>query len=276
MYTRNIFELSYTTEKKLEKFSREDFIKYVDEKYSKKIKIEKDSSLEKESELNRDKLSKDLIALKSYRDKIQSKLNNVDVLDRLFDKIMLFCSIIAAVIVANKLMNFDIVKELKRDLKTSTEKSLINQKILDTWRLFNKFSVDLFYALLIAFIILVISVALFFIKRMRNQSLSNKLIYLNNAIYTLEAIKEGMYQQNDEEKNKNICRYQNQINDISMKLDKIIENSETNGRNGINEEKLKSLHVEEMQKLRQESIRDMSAFAVIFLCLRKLTDKNKK
>lgn len=176
--SKNIFELSYSTDKKLEKFEIDDFIKYVDTNYPKYTDTEKD------------KLLKDLIVLKSYRDKIEIKLNNLDAIDRLFDKIMLFCSIIAAIIVANKLMNLDIVKELKRELETNPEKNIIMQRIKAAWELFNKFSVDLFFVLFGAFIILAISIVLLICKRIGKNSLNGKLICLNNSIYTLETIKE--------------------------------------------------------------------------------------
>lgn len=87
-------------------------------------------------------------------------------------------------------MNLDIVKELKRELETNPEKNIIMQRIKAAWELFNKFSVDLFFVLFGAFIILAISIVLLICKRIGKNSLNGKLICLNNSIYTLETIKE--------------------------------------------------------------------------------------
>lgn len=78
---KNIFELSHTPEKDITKYKSEEITKYIYDYYL------------KNTEFGKDNVSNDLIAFKSYRDKIEIKLNNLDAIDRLFDKIMLFCSI---------------------------------------------------------------------------------------------------------------------------------------------------------------------------------------
>lgn len=215
----------------------------------------------KVDEIDKRKLLSDLATFKTYRNDLELHLKFIN----------LFLNVVAIIVAGLSLFISSLLISSKADW---LEKVIVffNSEI----KLFN-------LLILLAVIVCILGIVILIIWNRKNET-PYKLKNINNAIYILEAIKEGMYQESDGVSNKDIClyderkydpHYEDQISEISTKLDKLIESSETNGRNGIDEEKIGSFHTEEMQKLRQETIRDMSALAVIFLWLRKLTDKKR-
>lgn len=208
-------------------------------------------------EIDKRKLLSDLATFKTYRNDLELHLKFIN----------LFLNVVAIIVASLSLF--------------ISSKADWLEKVIDIF----KGEIKLFNLLIFsAVIVCILGIAILIIWNRKNET-PYKLKNINNAIYILEAIKEGMYKESDGVSNKDICRYdeskydphyEDQISEISTKLDKLIESSETNGRNGIDEEKIGSLHTEEMQKLRQETIRDMSALTVIFLWLRKLTVRKRK
>lgn len=182
---KNIYKLFYSAKKDITKLNCEEIINYIDNNYLLKTKPK------------REHLLKDLITFKTYREEIKIRLNNLNFFDNILDKIMLVLSIIAAVAVANKVITLDVLrdaKEVLEELKASGENAAyIEEKIKNSLEFYDKMSCNLFWVLLIAVVICMLTIILFCRYRINKNSFGKKLNCLNNAIYKLEVIKDNNF-----------------------------------------------------------------------------------
>lgn len=179
---KNIFELSSPTVKKLEDFESEDFIKYIDDNYLQYTDPEKD------------KLLKDLIVLKSYREKTEHEINSKDNHKNIFDRIFALLNMIVAIILAYISQTFATFMDLKSSFMKNPEanEGLI-KKAMDNLESLEIMTNIIFWILIASIIIVVISYIKDFCNKKEKESKIKKLITVNNSIYKLEAIKENGY-----------------------------------------------------------------------------------
>lgn len=185
---KNIYELFYSSKKDIKELDCEEIINYIDNNYLIKTKPKGEHLL------------KDLITFKTYREEIKIRLNNLNFFDNILDKIMLVLSIIAAVVVANKVITREVLrdtKEVLEKIKASGENAAyaayIEEEIKNSLEYYDKMSCNLFWVLIIAIVICIVTIALFCIYRTNKNSVGKKLICLNNAIYKLEVIKDNNF-----------------------------------------------------------------------------------
>ncbi|WP_019125017.1 hypothetical protein [Peptoniphilus grossensis] len=189
--SKNIFELSYTTDKKLEEFEINDFIKYVDTNYPKNTDTEKD------------KLLKDLIVLKSYRDKSEHKINNKSYYNNVFDRIISILNIVVVIILAYISQVFATFMDYKSSFIENPEanEGLI-KKAMDSLEDLEIMTNFIFWIFIASIIIFIISSIRDYFNKKEKESEIQKLIIINNSIYTLEVIKEEMDKRDKEIKTK--------------------------------------------------------------------------
>ena len=185
---KNIYELFYSAKKDITKLNGKEIINYIDNNYLIKTKPK------------REHLLKDLITFKTYREEIKIRLDNLNFFGNILDKIMLVLSIIAAVAVANKVITLELLRnskevleELKASGKNTAYAAYIEEEIKNSLEYYDKMSDNLFWVLLVAIFICVLTITLFCIYRTNKKSVGKKLICLNNAIYKLEVIKDNNF-----------------------------------------------------------------------------------
>lgn len=239
-YETRYYELSHNIDDfngDLDELEYEDLKKYIIDYYINNDNIYKGDILN------------DLVVFKTYRDNLQLRLKHYDILINLSTILIAYSSLYTA-IKLNKAGQVIIHLPCNKSL------DIVNLLGLLGW----------FGA--------VLSLIIFCLWN-RKDLPPNKINNINNTIYILEAFKEDMYHQEDEKCKKYTSDYRediaNQISDRVIKSFEIYDKSklEENGNNKI------GFILREEKSLKQISIKDISVLAVIYLLIKKLTNKKK-
>lgn len=177
----NIYELSYPSEKGLEDFEREDFIRFIYNNYLNNENLEED------------KLNKDLIVLKTYHDEIEYKINHRYDYSILFETLIKMLNLVRKLVLTFLTFDFgiDFVKII-----AASEIQEANMALKDLFTEILKTKIYFINILVGILICTILTYTLSFIFKRRDISKKEddieNLISVKNAIYKLETLKEEM------------------------------------------------------------------------------------
>lgn len=141
--------------------------------------------------------------LKSYRDKSEHKINNKSYYNNVFDRIISILNIVVVIILAYISQVFATFMDYKSSFIENPEanEGLI-KKAMDSLEDLEIMTNFIFWIFIASIIIFIISSIRDYFNKKEKESEIQKLIIINNSIYTLEVIKEEMDKRDKEIKTK--------------------------------------------------------------------------